>query len=203
MQVLVKDKAEQIWRSNTAKACLCELRAFAGKKILKREWEAKCQLFVAETRLPALKGQVLAALNGNRLLAQCMYPMSHPMQLKCSLLWLELSFGRMMAGVWEDFPGHKIGFVPQIQNGRIEALLPNFLAVSRNKRLQSFFVQANNFMAQDLVRAAFRSLNTNRRRMKRFRAKRTMRMTKQIFMAVKQILQSEALFRKFVKMLDR
>lgn len=173
---MVLIKAQQIWQANTSKACLLQLRTYAAHRQAKRRREAKCQRFVAETLKLGFKRRVFAALDRNRLVALMMYPMSHPMQLKCSLFWLELSFGPMMAAVWEDFPDNKVVYLPQIQNGRIEVLLPNFLAVSRNKRRQSFYFQANNFMAQDVLRAAFRGLKRNRRQMKKFRSYRGQRL---------------------------
>lgn len=43
-----------------------------------------------------------------RRIAKLIYPMSHPMQLKCACLWLEASFGRLMESVWSEFPDNQV-----------------------------------------------------------------------------------------------
>ena len=120
-------------------------------------------------------GKELRALADSRVVKQCFQSMrdvirservdtamSCPSQLKCANIWLQASFGELMESVWADFPDQKIGYDKKIQNGQVLPFLNKYLQVSKRPRYQSFFIDANNFMADDAVDKAFRGLKINR-----------------------------------------
>jgi len=42
------------------------------------------------------------------------FAVSHPMQLRCALIWLEHSFGPMMNEVWEEMPKQKVTYLKEV-----------------------------------------------------------------------------------------
>lgn len=74
-----------------------------------------------------------------------------------------------MADVWAEFPTHKIRRSSLVYRGRVDLLLPNFLQVSLSKKYSHFFIQVNQFLMQDLLFKAFRSLKLNKLSIKMFK----------------------------------
>ena len=90
-------------------------------------------------------------------------PMSHRMQLVCATAMIKNSFESMMADVWAEFPTHKISKSSRVFRGKVDLILPNYLQVSFSKKYSQYFIKCNQFMLEDIIRKAFRSLKVNYR----------------------------------------
>jgi hypothetical protein len=80
----------------------------------------------------------------------------------------------------------------------VEVLLPNYLAVSKNKRSLGFYHQVNNFMVQDLVRACFAALARHRWEIQAFKLRRLQRAKLLHFTAMRSILRAGILLRNLL-----
>lgn len=70
-----------------------------------------------------------------------------------------------MADVWAEFPTHKIQRSSSVFRGKVDLVLPNLLQVSLSKKYSKYFIKVNQFMLEDVMKKAFRSLKINFRRM--------------------------------------
>lgn len=77
-------------------------------------------------------------------------------------------------------------------------MVPNYLEVSKNKRSLSFYYQVNNFMAQDLLKAAFCSLARNRHRMRSYRKARRFREQNVLFKSLVAVCRSHIILKRFL-----
>lgn len=68
----------------------------------------------------------------------------------------------------------------------MSVFMPNYLKVSRRKKYFKFYVEANNFMAQDYTELCFRALRINRDNLKKYRVNQKTMKLRQAFIALKE-----------------
>lgn len=121
----------------------------------------------------------------------------------CARELIKNSFGRLMEEVWRDCPGQKISHCREVQGGRVELPLPNYLAVSKSHKYCEFFIKVNQILLKDLQVKGLRALRINRLRMRQFEQKRQMRQLRFCFRALYRGVQGEVLIGKYIDRADK
>ena len=108
-----------------------------------------------------------------------------------------------MADVWAEFPTHKIQRSSSVFRGKVDLMLPNLLQVSLSRKYSKYFIKVNQFMLEDVMKKAFRSLKINFRRMAVFKERVQFKFVRKAFKGLRQVVRGSALMRVFIERSDQ